>query len=50
MYTPAISGYFYNCIGNLAEGDAICYDYIEFIPESDFKDKELLKKLPTITL
>ena len=50
MYTPAVSGYFYNCIGNLKEGDAILYDYIEFIPESDFKDRELLKKLPLITL
>ena len=50
MYTPAVSGYFYNCIGKLADGDAILYDYIEFIPESEFKEKDQIQNLKTITL
>ena len=50
MYSPSVTGYFYNCIGDIAEDEAILYDYIEFIPLSDFKEKEIADKLPTIEL
>lgn len=50
IYSPGVSGYFYNCIGNLAEGDGIFYDLIEFIPIEKFKDKKLADSLPQITL
>jgi len=50
MNTPGLTGYFYNCIGNLAEGDGIFYDLIEFIPVEQFKDKKLAESLPKITL
>ena len=50
VYTPAVTGYFYNCIGDLAEEDGIFYDLIEFIPIEKFKDKQLADSLPQITL
>ena len=50
LFTPSIYGYFYNCTGNLANGDAVIYDYIEFIPESEFKEKDQIQNLKTITL
>ena len=50
MYTPATSGYFYNCIGTINKNEAILYDLIEFIPIEKFKDKALADKLPEITL
>ncbi|MBQ6597676.1 MAG: hypothetical protein IJH79_09010, partial [Lentisphaeria bacterium] len=50
MNTPALTGYFYNCIGKLAKGDGIYYDLIEFIPIEKFQDKQLADLLPQITL
>ena len=50
VYSPAVNGYFYNCIGKLAEGDGFFYDLIEFIPIERFKDKKLAESLPQITL
>ena len=48
MYTPSGSGYFYNTSEMLAPGDFIYLDYIEAIPVRDFKDKELLDRLPKV--
>ena len=50
MYSPSVTGYFYNCIGDIAEDDAMLYDYIEFIPLNEFKEKEIADKLITIEL
>ena len=46
----AIKERVYNCIGDLAEGDGILYDLIEFIPIEKFEDKALADSLPQITL
>ncbi len=50
MYSPSVTGYFYNCIGDIAEDEAVLYDYIEFIPLEEFKEKEISDNLPTIEL
>lgn len=50
VYSPAASGYFYNCIGKIAKDEAFLYDIIEFIPVEKFKDKQLADSLPQITL
>ena len=50
MYSPSVTGYFYNCIGDIAEDEAMLYDYIEFIPLGEFKEKEIADKLITIEL
>ena len=48
MYTPSGSGYFYNTSEKLAQGDFIYLDYIEAIPVREFRDKDLLKRLPKV--
>ena len=48
--SPSVTGYFYNCIGDIAEDEAMLYDYMEFIPLEEFKEKEISDKLPTIEL
>ena len=50
MFSLAAAGYFYNCIGDLADGDGIFYDLIEFIPVEKFEDKALADSLPQIIL
>lgn len=50
IFSPSASGYFYNCAGDLADGDGIFYDLIEFIPIGQFEDRELAESLPQITL
>ncbi len=51
VYSPAVSGYFYNCIGaDIGKGEAVRYDYLEFIPLEQFKDKRLAASLPQVTL
>ena len=50
VFSPAVTGFFYNCIGDLAEGDGFFYDLIEFIPIEKFKDNQLVDSLPQITL
>ena len=51
VYSPAVSGYFYNCIGtDIGKGEAVRYDYIEFIPLEQFKNKKLAASLPQVTL
>ena len=48
MYTPSGSGVFYNTSEMLAPGDFVYLDYIEAIPVHDFKDKDVLNRLPTV--
>ena len=48
MYTPSGSGYFYNTSETLAPGDFIYLDYIEAIPVRDFRNKDLLNRLPRV--
>ena len=48
MYTPSGSGVFYNTSEMLAPGDFVYLDYIEAIPARDFKDKDVLDRLPTV--
>ena len=50
MFSPSAAGYFYNCIGDLTEGDGILYDLIEFIPVEKFEDKALADSLPQVIL
>jgi len=50
LYTVSPRGYFYSADIGLEDDEAILFDYLEFIPEADFKDKEALKQLPTLVL
>ena len=50
FYSPSVSGYFYNTVGPLDEGEAFLYDLIEFIPLDEFQDKALASRLKTITM
>ena len=49
--TQGMTGYFYCVPGNdLTEDDAIEYDYLELVPESEFPDKEQAAKLPLVRI
>lgn len=50
LYTVSPKGYFYNADLGLGKDDAILFDYLEFIPEEQFKDRKTLEKLPTLVL
>jgi len=46
-----MTGYFYCVPGNdLTEDDAIEYDYLELVPESEFPDKAQAAKLPLVRI
>ncbi|MEI6499992.1 MAG: DUF4838 domain-containing protein [Armatimonadota bacterium] len=49
--TPGMTGYFYCVPGaGMTKDDAIWYDYLELIPESEYQDKEASGKLPLVKL
>lgn len=50
LYTVSPKGYFYCSDSGLGEGEAILFDYLEFIPEEDFGDKVTLARLPVLVL
>ena len=51
LYSPGAEGYFYSCPGTgLQKDEAVWFDFIEFIPIEQFKDKEFAESLPLITL
>ena len=49
--TPGMTGYFY-CIpgADMTKDDAIWYDYLELIPENEFKEKDIADNLPLVKL
>ena len=49
--TPGISGLFYSIPGSgLNAGDAVWYDYLEFVPMEEFKDREMADSLPLVKI
>ncbi len=51
VVTPNAVGCLYSIPGNnLTSDDAVWYDYLEFVPEDEFKDKALADKLPLIKI
>ncbi len=49
--TPNAAGYLYCVPGrDLTSDDAVWYDYMEFVPEDEFKDAERAAKLPLISI
>ena len=50
VITPGAVGYLYCVPGELSEKDAVWYDYLEFIPENEFNEKERVGKLPLIKI
>jgi len=49
--TPNAVGYLYCVLGkDLTSSDAVRYDYLEFVPEDEFKKTETTAKLPLIQL
>ena len=51
VVTQGMTGYFYCVPGNdLTEDDAIEYDYLELVPESEFPDKAQAAKLPLVRI
>lgn len=50
FYTVSPNGYFYNADRGLNDGESLCFDYLEFIPEEQFKEKRILDGLPTLVL
>jgi len=48
---PEVTGHFYSFPGkDLTKDDAVWYDYLEFVPEDEFKDSELAAKLPLVNI
>lgn len=51
VVTQGMTGYFYSVPGSdLTGDDAIWYDYLEIVPENEFKDKALAAKLPLVQI
>lgn len=49
--TPGMTGYFYCVPGaGMTKEDAIWYDYLELIPEDEYKDKDVAANLPLVKL